>query len=88
MDIYVPDYYENFRCIGSFCRDNCCIGWEIDIDSEALSKYMTLDGELGDELRANITRSEDGSDCFKLAARYATSTPVSDSGSETGAKWA
>ena len=67
MDIYVPDYYENFRCIGSSCRDNCCIGWEIDIDSEALNKYMTLDGELGDELRTNITRSEDGSDCFRLA---------------------
>lgn len=66
MDIYVPDYYESFRCIGSSCQDNCCIGWEIDIDSEALDRYMTLGGALGDELRANITRSEDGSDCFKL----------------------
>lgn len=67
MDIYVPDYYEKFRCIGSKCRDNCCIGWEIDIDKASLEKYMTLDGALGDELRANITRSEDGSDCFALA---------------------
>lgn len=67
MDIYVPDYYESFRCIGSECRDNCCIGWEIDIDKASLEKYMTLPGSLGDELRANITRSEDGSDCFVLA---------------------
>ncbi|MGN0667396.1 MAG: flagellin lysine-N-methylase [Huintestinicola sp.] len=64
MDIYVPDYYEKFRCIGSACRDNCCIGWEIDIDSVTLEKYMTLGGALGTELRANIIRSEDGSDCF------------------------
>ena len=66
MDIYVPDYYERFQCIGSACRDNCCIGWEIDIDKASLEKYMKLEGILGDELRANITRSEDGSDCFAL----------------------
>ncbi|MBP0957018.1 MAG: flagellin lysine-N-methylase [Oscillospiraceae bacterium] len=66
MDIYVPDYYESFQCIGSACRDNCCIGWEIDIDKASLEKYITLPGILGNELRANITRSEDGSDCFSL----------------------
>lgn len=66
IDIYVPDYYESFRCIDSSCRDNCCIGWEIDIDREALERYMALDGTLGDDLRANITCSQDGSDCFKL----------------------
>lgn len=66
MDIYVPDYYESFQCIGSACRDNCCIGWEIDIDKASFEKYMKLEGSLGDELRANITRSEDGSDCFAL----------------------
>ena len=67
MYIYVPDYYEKFCCIGSSCSDNCCIGWEIDIDKTSLGKYMTLGGALGDELRANITRSGDGSDCFALA---------------------
>lgn len=67
MDIYVPDYYEKFSCIGSECRDNCCIGWEIDIDGDTMQKYSRLEGSLGDELRANITRSEDGSVCFALA---------------------
>lgn len=66
MITYVPDYYEKFRCIGSDCRDNCCIGWEIDIDSKTLQKYNSLSGAMGDELRANITVSEDGSDCFAL----------------------
>ena len=67
MDIFVPDYYEKFSCIGSECIENCCIGWEIDIDSAALEKYSMVGGVLGEELRANITRSEDGSDCFALA---------------------
>ena len=28
-----PDYYPLFHCIADRCRHNCCIGWEIDIDS-------------------------------------------------------
>ena len=29
----VPHYYDEFTCIASGCKDNCCIGgWEIDID--------------------------------------------------------
>ena len=27
-----PAYYKAFRCIGSDCTENCCIGWEIDVD--------------------------------------------------------
>lgn len=67
MDTFVPNYYEKFSCIGSECIDNCCIGWEIDIDSAALEKYSMVGGVLGEELRSSITRSEDGSDCFALA---------------------
>lgn len=66
MDIYVPHYYKSFRCIADKCKESCCIGWEIDIDSDTLEMYSKLDGDLGKKLRANITVSEDGSDCFKL----------------------
>ena len=31
--------FENFKCIGGICPDNCCIGWEIGIDAETLQKY-------------------------------------------------
>ncbi len=39
MDIFVPSYYENFKCIAGKCRHNCCIGWEIDIDDQSLVFY-------------------------------------------------
>ena len=39
MKLIYPNYYENFKCIQSTCRHNCCIGWEIDIDPQTLSLY-------------------------------------------------
>ena len=32
MILKVPSYYEKFHCIADQCKDNCCYGWEIDID--------------------------------------------------------
>ncbi len=63
---YTPHYYKDFKCIADKCRDSCCIGWEIDIDPDTLDMYMSIDGEIGELLRSNITVSEDGSDCFRL----------------------
>lgn len=67
MKTLVPHYYKDFHCIADKCRESCCIGWEIDIDSHTLEKYRHTDGIMGDKLKANITVSEDGSDCFRLA---------------------
>ena len=50
-----PDYYEKFKCIAGKCRHSCCIGWEIDIDEEALSRFMSTQGELGEELKSKIS---------------------------------
>ena len=36
-----PSFYPLFRCTASQCSDNCCIGWEIDIDPETYSFYQT-----------------------------------------------
>ena len=41
MDNFAPSYYKKFKCIADKCRHNCCIGWEIDIDDEALEFYKT-----------------------------------------------
>ena len=59
MNILVPSYYKEFKCIADQCRHNCCIGWEIDIDERALSKYFKMDGELGKRLKKSISL-EDG----------------------------
>ena len=46
--IYIkPWFYDSFRCISSKCTDNCCIGWEIDVDDETLSKYNQVKGDFG-----------------------------------------
>ncbi|NFG28315.1 FliB family protein [Clostridium botulinum] len=34
-----PSYIDKFQCIGGKCEDNCCIGWDIDIDKETFKKY-------------------------------------------------
>lgn len=49
-----PSYYKEFQCIGSNCTDNCCIGWEIDIDADTLSYYQQVDGTFGQRLTQNI----------------------------------
>ena len=44
----VPKFYPEFRCVGSACSDNCCIGWEINIDPKTLTFYKSVQGPLGD----------------------------------------
>lgn len=59
-----PDYYKSFNCIASECRHSCCIGWEIDIDEDAMEKYRALGGDMGRRLCKSI--SEDGTPHFVL----------------------
>ncbi len=54
MSLIVPSYYTSFSCIGSQCKHNCCIGWEIDIDDFSLSYYKSIGGSLGLKLKENI----------------------------------
>lgn len=62
----IPKAFKNFKCTASDCSDNCCIGWEIDVDKNAFIKYKNVTGSFSDELRRGITFSSDGSLCFKL----------------------
>ena len=60
MKIVAPDYYKNFACIKGDCRHSCCVGWEIDIDSDSLKRFRSVDGELGERLRQNICENDEG----------------------------
>lgn len=64
-----PDFYDDFKCIADKCNDSCCIGWEIDLDAQAIEKYKKMNSLLGEEIRSCITVSEDGSQCFSLAEK-------------------
>lgn len=49
-----PWFYDKFLCIGDKCTDNCCIGWEIDIDKPAMERFAKVPGEFGERLRSAI----------------------------------
>ncbi len=61
MKIYVPNYYREFKCIAEKCRDNCCIGWGIDIDENTLERYKVHKGKYSEELLSTIDFSSGGS---------------------------
>lgn len=65
MKQLTPDWQSSFRCIADKCTDNCCIGWEIDIDPVSLSRYRKEEGTFGETLRQGILSSPDGA-CFAL----------------------
>ncbi len=65
--IYIkPSFYNKFKCIAANCTDNCCIGWEIDVDESTLYSYEQITGDFGERLRENLVKSADGSACFRL----------------------
>ena len=61
MKVLKPFYYDDFKCIGGQCIDNCCSNnWKIDIDEKTYKKYKKLKGEWGKKLNSNISRIRSG----------------------------
>lgn len=54
----MPTYCRDFRCIADKCKDNCCIGWEIDVDTSSAEYYENVKGDFGDKLKANLNKDE------------------------------
>lgn len=65
MKTCVPNYYSKFACKAGECSRSCCIGWEIDIDDEALALYERVSGAFGERLKNSIAK-EDGCAHFCL----------------------
>jgi len=57
---YQPKYYNNFRCIGGQCKNNCCNNWIINIDKETYDKYMSLDEETIKEFSQKLSPVDNG----------------------------
>ncbi len=58
MRLYMPSYCAGFKCSADKCSDNCCIGWEIDIDEETAEFYSRVAGDFGARLKKNIAHGE------------------------------
>ncbi|MBR5266224.1 MAG: flagellin lysine-N-methylase [Clostridia bacterium] len=50
--------FEGFVCKAGDCKDNCCIGWEIDIDEATLEKYKSYKGALKERFEKDICYDE------------------------------
>jgi len=53
MKLFAPSYYKDFSCIAGRCRHTCCAGWEIDIDEDAMARYVRVLG-YGERIRESI----------------------------------
>lgn len=42
MDIWKPEYYDEFTCSASDCRYTCCQEWTIAVDDQTKEKWKTL----------------------------------------------
>ena len=59
MELRYPAYYHNFSCIADRCPDSCCHEWEVQVDAGSAARYRSMEGPLGDALRAHLY-DEDG----------------------------
>lgn len=69
MKVIAPDFYKDFHCIGSACKHNCCIGWEITIDEDTADFYRVVPGAFGRRLRHDIKRDKEGAS-FRMNAAH------------------
>lgn len=54
----MPAYCSDFKCSADSCSDNCCIGWEIDIDRKTADFYSRVTGAFGARLKESIAHGE------------------------------
>ncbi|MFJ8529623.1 flagellin lysine-N-methylase [Bacillus sp. NPDC094106] len=60
--LLVPQYMQQFSCIGSECEDSCCIGWRVDVDEDTYKKYKkSRDLELKPLFKNKVTRQRSNS---------------------------
>lgn len=60
MEIYCPEYYNDFACLAGKCPDSCCKEWSVDVDKASAAFYRNLSGSLGDRLRQVLQDTDDG----------------------------
>lgn len=58
MKLYAPKYYKKFKCAAGECGHSCCIGWEIDVDTDTLEKYKCLENHYAESILNSISTDD------------------------------
>lgn len=58
MEYTYPDYFYDFKCTASECKDTCCAVWKIVIDEVSLEEYRKFPGFFGNRLKNSIDWKE------------------------------
>ncbi|MBA8981228.1 hypothetical protein [Clostridium saccharobutylicum] len=56
VNVFLPKYMEEFKCVSSSCTDTCCAGWDINIDEDTYNKYINSTGEMKKIIRWKVFR--------------------------------
>lgn len=64
VKIFMPKYMREFKCIGSYCTDTCCAGWDINIDKYTFNKYEKSSGELNLLINGKYIKNNEPQDNF------------------------
>ncbi len=64
VKIFMPKYMSNFKCIGPKCTDTCCLGWDINIDSNTYSKYINSTNSLKKLVQGKFKENKENHDFF------------------------
>ena len=63
IKLVYPKYVDEFKCIGGECEDNCCIGWDVDIDKITFKEYSNVkNNEIEELLHNNVFKNKNFTD--------------------------
>ncbi len=74
-----PNYFGEFRCIGSDCPDNCCRDWRIDWKKEEVDKLKTAENcspELKEIIEKSFASNEALDGLYQVALNEKRSCPL------------
>ncbi|WP_431029193.1 flagellin lysine-N-methylase [Lysinibacillus sp. LZ02] len=66
--ILIPEYLNDFSCIGSTCEDTCCAGWNVTVDKKTYQTYRKVrQSGITDKLQKYVKRDRKQKDDSEYA---------------------
>ena len=64
VNMFLPKYMVEFKCVSSRCIDTCCAGWDINIDECTYDKYTHSTGKLKELVKEKFLENKYEHDSF------------------------